>query len=296
MKTQLTGILLMLVALTSCVKETLQECPTGNVRIDLYVEKFQTNSVLPTEDAEEVFNQRIQFLNCVLYKDNKFVLDTTISDVTVASKPYFTIFLPDMDFGNYEMVIIANCDTTVLQGDCHIPGNRNLIYPGVDKVKDLFAANLNFTLDCNCTAQFQTKLKRLVGVVHFSFRKLPTDIKEAEVTIHGVNKSLGIGGYTQSVDVTRRFPVNILTRSGDPGMMTAVFPTAKDLPGTFRLRLFNDEGDVAVYDKVAPDPVNIVRNQLVELLSDFSNGELTFEIKVNTPWEDLVNGGEVEVP
>ena len=149
MKTQLTGILLMLVTLTSCVKETLKECPTGNVRIDLYVEKFQTNSAAPTEDAEEIFNQRIQVLNCVLYKDHKYVMDTTISDVSMASQPYFTIFLPDLDFGNYEMVVIANSDPTLLKGDFHIPGDRNISYPGVDKMKDLFATNLEFTLNCN---------------------------------------------------------------------------------------------------------------------------------------------------
>ena len=296
MKTQLTGILLMLVTLTSCVKETLKECPTGNVRIDLYVEKFQTNSAAPTEDAEEIFNQRIQVLNCVLYKDHKYVMDTTISNVSMASQPYFTIFLPDLEFGNYEMVVIANSDPTLLKGDFHIPGDRNITYPGVDKMKDLFATNLEFTLNCNCTEKFQAKLRRLEGVIHLSFRNLPTDIQEAEVTIHGVNSNLGIDGYTQSIDVIRRFPMNILTGSRDPGMSIGVFPTTKGSPATFRLKLFKDSGNVAVYDEVAKEPLNIVRNQLVELLIEFSNGNLSFEIKIDTLWEDLINGGEIEVP
>ena len=79
-------------------------------------------------------------------------------------------------------------------------------------------------------------------------------------------------------------------------MSIGVFPTTKGSPATFRLKLFKDSGNVAVYDEVAKEPLNIVRNQLVELLIEFSNGNLSFEIKVDTLWEDLINGGEIEVP
>lgn len=297
MKTKLTVVLLIWIALSGCVKETLDPCPSGNVRIKVYAEKFQTNSSEAGKDCEESFSTRIKFLHCILYKGSSYVMDTTVSDVSAVSGPYLDFGIPNLDFGNYQLVVIGNCSPDAMRGDIHIPGDLSLLYSGVDATEDLFAASLDFTVDCNCTQEFETKLRRLQGVVRCKITNIPDAATEAEVILHGVNSKLGKGGlYSTNIDISRRIPVEKLNRSNtkDLDIILGTFPTSPQQPASYELKLYNS-GHAVMFDQVMTTQVNVIRNQLVELVTDFSDGTLRFEIIVDGKWEDYVNGGEIEV-
>lgn len=298
MKTKLTVVLLIWIALSGCVKETLDPCPSGNVRIKVYAEKFQTNSSEAGKDCEESFSTRIKFLHCILYKGSSYVMDTTVSDVSAVSGPYLDFGIPNLDFGNYQLVVIGNCSPDAMRGDIHVPGGLSLLYTGVDATEDLFAASLDFTVDCNCTQEFETKLRRLLGVIRCHITHVPDNIDEAEVTIHGVNSELGKGGlYSHNIDITRRMSIPSLTRAANGlTVVLGAFPTITNKPASYELKLFASGQTDPVYSQVLTQEVNVVRNQLVELYTDFADGNVHFEIRVNSRWDDFIPGGDVEAP
>lgn len=297
MKTKFTGILFLFLALTGCVKETLDKCPEGNVKINLYAEKFQTNSAGATEDKEDVFNKRIQYLHCILYKDNTYVLDTVIPDLSEAGGDAYTLFFPKLEFGDYQLVTIGNSTPDAMSGDLHIPGDLTLLYLGADQTEDLFASALNFTVDCDCVQEFSTKLRRLLGVVRCRISNIPDNATEAEVIIHGANSKLGKEStYSQATDVSRRVTVERTdgNKTKDLDIILGTFPTSPQQPASYELKLYS-AGNTTLFDQVMTTDVHIVRNQLIELVTDFSDGNFRFEIIVNGKWEDYINGGEVEI-
>lgn len=297
MKTRITGILMLFLSLTGCVRETLDSCPEGNVRIHLYAEKFQTNSSGATEDTEEVFSKRIRYLHCILFKDNTYVMDTVISDFSGTEGAFYTLFFPGLDFGDYQLVTIGNCSPDAMSGDLHTPGALTLLYQGAGQTEDLFASLLNFTADCDCVQEFPTKLRRLQGVVRCKLTNLPDNVTEAEVILHNVNSKLGKSGvYHTNIDASRRVSVEKLNRNNTKGLdiILGAFPTSPQRSASYELKLYAP-GNTVVFDQVMTGDVHIIRNQLIELVTDFSNGNLRFEVIVDGKWEDYVNGGEVEI-
>lgn len=288
---------MLFLSLTACVKESLDSCPEGNVRIDLYAEKFQTNSSGATENSEEVFNKRIRYLHCILFKNDTYVLDTIIPDLSGMDGAFYTLLFPGLDFGDYRLVTIANCPPDVVSGDLYTTGGLTLLYPGADQNEDLFASALNFTVDCDCIQDFQTKLRRLQGVVRCKITNIPDGATEAEVILHDVNSKLGKGGlYSTNIDASRRVPVERLKRSNtkDLDIILGTFPTSSQQPASYELKLYTS-GNAVMFDQIMTSDVHIVRNQLIELVTDFSNGIPHFEVIVDGKWEDYVNGGEIEI-
>lgn len=298
MKTQLTGILLLFLTLSACVKETLDKCPEGNVRINVYAEKFQTNSAAVRQDAEEAFNKRIELLHYILYKDNAYVLDREVSNVSGASGAAYSFNLPQLAMGDYQLVVIGNCTPDAMSGDIHIPGDLSILYTGAGSTEDLFASRLDFTVDCDCPLEFETKLRRLQGVIRCQLKNVPKEVSEAEVIIHGVNSVLGKGGvYSQTIDINKRVTVPTQQADGsrDINIILGAFPTPDAQPASYQLKLYTPSRKEAVFDQVITRDVKVERNQLVELLADFADGSFSFEIKVDGKWEDYVNSGEIEL-
>lgn len=301
MKTKFTVILSLFLALAGCIEEELDKCLEGNVRVKIYAEKFQTNSPDATIDCEDTFNSRIQTLHCMLYKDSAFVMDTAITDVSATRGPFFEFTIPNLEFGDYHMVIIANCSPAAMRGDFRRRDGLSLLYIVGDKTDDLFGGTVDFTVDCDCTLEQATKLRRLLGVVRCRVHNVPENVTEAEITLHGVCSSLGKGGiYGDNIDVTRRVPIQELqdlsraANSRGTEVTLGVFPPVTDQFAAFRLKLLSGTSDVPYFDKLVSSNVKIERNQLVELISDFSDGNFNFEIKLDSKWGDYVNGGGAE--
>lgn len=296
MKTKLTGILLLLSFFSGCVKETLDTCPEGNVRVNVYAEKFQTGSSAATQDIEEKINQRIYFMHCILYKEDTYVMDTVIEDLSGNNEPYYPVNFSQLPFGDYNLIIVGNCSPEAMSGDFNQWGGLNLLYPGADQTDDLFATLLPFTVDCNCTMQFDTKLRRLLGVVRCEVTAIPEGIDEFEIIFHNVNSQLGKEGiYSNTIQVNKRMPV-VRTRSTAPQTaLLGLFPTITDQPASYELKLYSNKQSEAVFSQVISDNVPVLRNQLTELLTDFSNGQLEFTVRLDTKWDDSIQGGEVEI-
>lgn len=296
MKTKLTGIALLILSLTGCIKETLDKCPEGNVRINVYAEKFQTNSSIATQDIEEQIGKRIQFLHCVLYKDNDYLRDTVIEAISTVKEAYYPLDFSGLPFGNYNLVIVGNCSSEAMGGDYHQWGGLNILYSGIEKTADFFAALLPFTVDCDCTIRLDLKLRRLLGVVRCEMKGLPNEVEEIEVIFHNVNSQLGKDGvFSKPIRISKRFPV-IQSRSRQPNnILLGIFPTLTDSPASYELKLYASGQNEALFSKVMSENVSITRNQLIELLTDFSEGEVQFSIHMDTNWEDYINGGEVEI-
>ena len=188
------------------MRETLDKCPERNVRINVYAEKFQTNTAAVTQQVEEEIGKRIRFLHCVLYCEDIYVMDTLIENISGVNVSLVPIDFGELPFGRYNLVIIGNCKSDAMEGDFHRWGGMSLLYLGADRTDDMFGAFLSFTVDCNCALQFETKLRRLLGVVSCEIKGIPDEVTEFEVIFHRVNSRLSEGGnYDTPVDVVSGF-------------------------------------------------------------------------------------------
>lgn len=296
MKTKIAGIAIFLLSLAGCVKETLDKCKEGNVRINVYAEKFQSKYSDVTRDIEPQFGKRIEFMHCILYQEDNYVLDTVIDNVSAVKDSHMPIDFHQLPFGNYNLVIIGNCLPETMSGDFHRRGGMLLLYPGADKTEDMFASVVSFTVDCDCTMEFSTKLLRLLGVVRCEMNGLADDVSEIEVIFHNINSQCGDNGvFSLPIDLSRRIKI-MRTRSTEPqSLLLGVFPTLSDKPATYEVKLYSEGQTEPTFSKVMSDKINILRNQYVELISDFSKGEVQFTIRLDTQWDDHMQGGEVEI-
>ena len=53
-----------------------------------------------------------------------------------------------------------------------------------------------------------------------------------------------------------------------------IFPAVEDRPASYELKFYAGGRTDPVFDKVIYQQVEIVRNQLIELITDFSTGEM----------------------
>lgn len=296
MKTKLTGIILLLFSLSGCVKETLDKCPEGNISIQVYAEKFRTNSEAPTQDSEPQIDLRIHTLYCVLYKDDVYVSDTFIDNLSTSNASYYPIDFNKLPFGNYKLMLIGNAPAAALQGDYHQWGDLKLLYSAPDHTNDLFAALLPFTVDCNCTTHLQTKLRRLLGVVKCEFKNLPQEVSEVEVILHHVNSRLEKGGaYTQPTSISKRVATGNPSSSDPLDILLGTFPPDPSTPAAYELKLYTPGKEAPFFSQIISERIPIYRNQLTELITEISDGKIHFMIRLDTAWDDYIDGGEIEI-
>lgn len=289
MNTKLRNIVWILLLLSGCVKETLDECPTGDVRVKAYVEKFQTNTADPSKDVEDSFNKRIHDLHYYLYRDNRLIRDSILADAGMVTNPHYALEFGTLDFGDYRLVLIANGEATT------VPGNDGLFiqYPGVKDAEDYFIGNFAFSVDCDCTSEYEMKLKRVHGVLQSVLHGLPAQISEVEVTLRGVNSQAGIDDkYSSITDVTKRYSLENIAHDQAIRLVMGTFPTPGDETAVYEIKFFTSSGTAPVYTQVIKDKVKIKRNQLTTVESDFRDGGFHFEVKVDRPWNDYIEGGD----
>ncbi len=296
MKIKLPGIVLFFLSLTGCIKETLDKCPEGNVYINIYAEKFQTNTSDCNQDIEEQIGKRIRFMHCILYKEDTCVIDTVIESLSEVQDSHYRIQFDGLPFGDYNLLIIGNCIPETMVGDYHRRGVMSLVYLGIEQADDMFAALLAFTVDRNETIQLETKLRRLLGVVRCEINGIPDKISEIEIVLHNINRQLGKGGiFSNAIDISKRVPVNRTHSSLPLSILMGVFPTVPNKPAVYELKFYTQGQEEAVYNKVISDKIDIPRNQMIELITDLSDGEIHFTIRLDSKWKDYINGGEIGI-
>lgn len=286
MKNLTFPILLLAGFLSGCIKEDLKECPpeSGNLKINIYAEKFQTTSENPLQDTEEKLNRRISSMFLQLSR-NDTIVETQTPDIRNNSTDAYLFESKELPLGRYSLRIVANKPSS---------GDFTITYPGADQTQDYFAVTFPFELDCNCTTELSTKLQRLQGVVLCRLNNLPATTSEIEISLKGITKNWLLKDknvYSDTMTVTRRINLTGNPAEDSISMTLGTFPTPEGQKATYTIRLFRKGESQPFFTRTADQQIEVKRNQLTELLCDFSNNSFNFEIRIDSRWEDALGGG-----
>lgn len=290
---KLIYVLLIGWILAGCIREDLEPCPQSEVRIKLYVEKFQAAPGASFASAEPHFNDRIDLLRYYLYKEGVVIEQGLLPDCRACTDSAYVFRRKGLEFGDYKLVLIGNDGNGALTPD---PDDLIVVYQGVDQTKDLFTACLPFTVNCTCELHFQGLLERMHGVVRSSFEQLPPDVTALEVKLTNVGTRKPIeGAYEGCEEVTKRVDLTGHDRAKQVRMVMGVFPSAGNRPSAYYLSLYKRGQDTPAYQSLVTDTLTVVRNQLIEIKTHFGQTGPSFEVHVDTKWEGSLPAGGVEV-
>lgn len=303
MNTKIISLFLGIFFFTSCINEDLNPCPPtkGNVKINLYVEKFQNKSLDPLVSREAAFNKRLHYMCYYLYKGDSLLEHGIESDLTTRTAPAFIFEHHDLDFGDYTLVIGGNCPTQgILTGTGLKREELMFNYPLTGSLEDYFACVFPFTVNCDCTQEYDAGLQRVLGVVRCNFVNLPDDISEVEISLNGLTcKKAFTSDYAEETEITKHFPVHRSLRSSNQSYSMGTFPTIAGKRTAYRLRLYSSGKETPVFEQVMTDTLQVARNQLLELVTTFGadgiKGQNRFEVFLDKDWNGSVDGGNTNI-
>lgn len=294
--TKITICLLLFLSLACCIDEDLAPCPPerGNVKIDLYVEKFQNKSANPLASRESHFNERIHYLCYYLYKGDSLMQYTLVEDLAASTGPACSLAWDHLDFGDYTLVAVGNCGARgVLAGSGDPRTNLVLHYPGSDTTDDFFFASFPFRIDCDCTEELETGLLRAHGVLRSRFVNLPPQVTAVEISLDGLSGRKTVCGEYDGdpITVSKRYPVgSVAPESAD--YLLGTFPTQPGRQSVYHVKLYTAGSDTPIFDQDITRTLQMIRNQLVEITVTFApDGTFTFDVILNKDWEGSINGG-----
>lgn len=292
---KIIGILFLLSAFTGCIKEGLEECP-ANVRVNIFVEKFQNKSQDPLADTEEIFNSRVSHLRYYLYKDNELVSEVTKNDFSDVTGSYYSLNFSSLNPGNYHLVLVANSSKDALQGDCVKADNLCLSFPGCSDTEDYFSAILPFTVQPDAVQEFDVGLLRTQGMIRFIFNNLPSHITAFEMTIQNISSEKWItGDYKSSCEANHKYSVVTVDTDDSPYRMW-VFPTISDSQSAYRLMLHSESKARPPLAEDLSGNIFITRNQLVDVVLTFEGENIVdIEIILDAAWDGTTPGGNIDI-
>ena len=283
--------------LSGCVKEGLDECPPeadGNVRIHLFAEKFRNKSQNPLDDREADFNKIVGHLRYFLYKDGALVQQKVISDFTKAVRPSYTFDLMNLEYGEYKMVVVANSTKTALTGDPANADNLVITFPGAADTEDFFTAVFPFTVNTNDIKEYEVGLLRTHGVIRYTFNNMPSDVSGIEVLMQKVSHEKWVtGDYMNECEASQRYTLLPLgKRAADEDYVIGTFPSLTNQKSAYYLHMYRNNEDVPYMRQLITDTLTVTRNQLLDIAVTFNNGNLSFEIDLDSDWNGSSSGGE----
>lgn len=294
-----TKVLLFLSILmfAGCISETLDPCPTGDVKINIYVEKFQAVTHDFRKDMEVSFNTRIKDIHYFLFKDNALLDEGRISDCTPYVASPYTFEREGLEFGDYCLALVSNCSAYV---GGQAPTDLFFTYAGIDNKEDYFAVCFPFRVDCNCQSEYNAFMERVHGVIRYTFSDVPDDISGMDVTMTNLgNKKLIDGDYSGQMEVTKHVPVGQLTRTdkadNDITVVLGTFPTTSGMRSAYRLKLYRNGELQPSYDETVTDTLTVRRNQFLDIATRFTGDIPSFEVRINTAWDGSNSGGETDI-
>lgn len=292
-------LFLSVLLFAGCIHETLDPCPTGDVKVNIYVEKFQAVTHNYDTDMESSFNTRIGDIHYFLFKDNALVEEGRISDCSPYTSPSYTFQRQGLEFGDYCLAIVSNCSAYV---GGNAPTDLFFTYAGVDNKEDYFAVCFPFTVNCDCRTEYNAYMERTHGVVRYTFSNVPGDISGIEMTMTNVgNKKMIDGDYSGQTEVTKRIPVSAVTRAivtennNNITVTLGTFPTTTGMQSAYHLRLYKNGEEDPWYNDTVTDTLTVRRNQLLNIDTRFTEGSSLFEVSVNTTWDGSISGGETDI-
>lgn len=295
-KIKIAGILLLMIVVSGCVKDGLDECPEGNVRLNLFVEKFRNKSQNPLDDREDNFTDRVNHLRYYLYRDNVLRQQGIITKFTKATSPSYTFDLTNLEYGDYQMVVVANSNKTALSGDAALSKNLLLTFPGCADTEDYFTSVFPFSVNSNETNEYDVGLLRTHGVIRYTFKNMPSDISDIEVVMRNVSNEKWItGDYMNSYEASRKYVlIPLAKQSAAEDYVIGTFPSLKGERSAYYLNMYRNNEDTPYLKQMITDTLTVVRNQLLDIAVTFNQGELSFEIDLDSKWEPGSNlGGEI---
>lgn len=293
-KIKITGILLLIAFLSGCVKDGLDECPEGTVRLNLFVEKFRNKSQNPLDDYEDNFNDRVGHLRYYLYRNGVLKQQGIIDKFAKASGPSYAFDFQNLEYGSYNMVIVANCTKTALSGDQAIADNLLLTYPGVADTEDFFTAVFPFEVESNDMAEYNVGLLRTHGVIRYTFKNMPADISDIEMVMKNVSSEKWVtGDYKNACEAASRYVIVPLAKQAtDDGYIVSTFPSLTGARSAYYLHVYRNKEITPYMMHLVSDTLTVTRNQLLDIAVTFNNGGLSFEIDLDSKWDGSSSGGE----
>lgn len=292
------GLFLVTLVLFGCVRDGVDECPAGDIRLHFFVEKFQNKSQNPLDDREDVFSNVVGHLRYYLYKDGSLFREGMVSDFNITRSNCYSMEYTDLEYGSYEMVVIANCTQEALEGDCTDPTNLVLTYPGCEHTEDYFTSVFAFDVKSDQSMDYEVGLSRVQGASRYTFKNIPEEIDHIEIIVDNVSHQKWVkGDYENSCTASQKYTIIPLTRMQSlEGYVIKSFPTLSNEYSTFYLNLYTGDSEEPYRQEVISGDLSIIRNQLLDLEVTFDNESgISFEILLDNSWEGSSPGGETGI-
>lgn len=296
MKTKVLLIIGIFFILVSCIKEDLDPCPLGKVKINVYAEKFQNPSENALDNVEEKIKDRIQHLRYYLYHEGKIKQKGIVSDWSAVGGAFYTLTWEGLGWGDYELVLVGNSTKNALSGDENIADNLVLTYPGSEHTEDYFATVLPFTVNCDCELEFNAALSRVQSVIRYIFKNVPVDLTDIEVKMSRLTTQKYItGNYEGEGSAFKKYTLLPTRAEANTIFTIGAFPTHTDTRAALNMKLFRNHEMNPYYDQIVTDTLKVKRNQLLDIITTFSDGKLNFEIRMDSSWDGFNPGGNTEI-
>jgi|GEM_PF-831030 len=290
---------------SGCVKDGVDECPPGDVNIHIYVEKFRNKSQNPLDEREDVFGDIIKHMRYYLYKEGSLYKEGLITDFRNTTGNHYAMGFSNLDYADYELVIVGNSTKDALAGDISQSANLFVTYPGCTDTEDYFSAVYPFTVNSDKPMNFDVGLLRMHGVIRYNFKDMPADIIAMEIAMENVTGEKWItGDYKKTLRASRNYDIiklrSIAEADADdiissPYIM-GTFPTLEGEKAAYHLSLFREGEEKAYRSEIVSSELTITRNQLLDLLVTFNpDGTLGFEILLDNSWDGSSPGGETGI-
>ncbi|MCC8146814.1 MAG: hypothetical protein LIO93_10360 [Bacteroidales bacterium] len=292
-KTNITLLLFFLIVFSSCITEGEELCPTGEVKVHLFAEKFQNKSKNPLDNREEKFCDRISHLRYYLYQDKKLVREGIVQEFVDKESNCYSLDFKELEYGTYELLIIGNSSKTALLGDPVQSANMYLAYPGCLDTEDFFTSVFSFNVNTEDLKEYEVGMLRAHGVIRYSFVNMPPEATKMQIVMENVTGEKWITGnymnvYKASNDYVITAP---LRQSQENNYVMGTFPTVENERSAYSLHLFREGEDTPFISEMISDDVNIERNQLVDITAVFNDGTIDFFIEINNEWDGWNPGG-----
>lgn len=294
----LAAATLPMMFISGCINETLDPCPEATATVELRAETFGKEHSLP-EEYEPVFGKRISSVHYSLYRNGTLLRERETGNLSGVATSGYKLDLGPLDRGNYTLLVSANTPAPHYESTASAPDAYAIKYRGPEQTKDYFSAVLPLAIDCDCAMAFEGTLRRLQGVVRATLYDIPANIAAAEIAIDNLSerKILFADRYDGTTTAALKQDITDFQRN-KTSIVIGALPTAdNERPSVCTLRLFDADG-TAVHDEVISSSLYLKRNTLTDINIRFpngSNGDITYEIIMDTSWDGQTNGGSTEL-
>lgn len=287
-------MLLLAIALSSCIRDDIQPCPPLQVRIDIQDKNYnnidfveQYTGLAHRIDESMSFRSYIQKLFYVLYDldSGEIVLVRHLHEVT-GDATMATVYLPeDLPFGRYGLVVWGNINSEdgILENgrfyDLHAGGVEGYdVYMTAD---ELLYDEWNY--------DYVVELKRLKGELLIQAEGFPDKIKWSQKLVTNVMGNVDYAlHYSESEDVITQ---RTWARVSDYVSNTYIAPSASEEGSEVRALLYDSPAMTESVIELPSVVTTVRRNEITVLryVYDSNTGTTDIFILMDNGWNEIIN-------